>query len=241
MLKRLFLIVLSIFSLLVVASCGEEYYEFFTPREEFSYAENNNYPLRLGVRYKKEYSYSNEIELYYGFSKMSNTLINDNVTFPNHYNYSDFNQEIKLSIKRLPGFYTKDSISLVSSEPEEVYSITDSLGNFLLKDKYIFSLDNEVTDRIDIGYIKEELDKGNEFITYFVEIKNPNDEYIKYIVSEIDEECNQVYDDDGNPILHNYFYPNSNYKDIKTLTSRFFNFKIVVRDDKFHMYLYCYS
>ena len=239
--KRIMLLsLLTLFSLGILASCGdsEEYVEIGLDFSSKNNSHNGFYvygtPLNLGFKYKMMYGNSVDIEIYYGINPYSSKILKNEAIYPPMTAYSDLEQELSLRICRISGLtyrypYNTDS-SMMSSIGEEIFSVTDTMRNLFVNDEYVFNINNKIVDTIDYNFIKEKC-LENKYISYYAEIKSPKDEYIKYLIGPVDEDYNPTYDESDGLKIHSPFKPNEDYTKVKTLCSIFQYFKVFVHDD----------
>ncbi len=239
--KRIMLLsFLSLFSLGILASCGDsevnEYERIGLSISDENYGKScfydpYYYPLSLGFKYKRSYRDTIDIEIYYGINPHLSVFLKNEAIYPPMTAYSDLEQELTLSISRIPRLRLGYDASLMSSIGEEIFSVTDTMRNLFVNDEYVFNLNNKIVDTIDYKYVKDNCTEGYEYITYFAEIRSPKDEYIKYLIGPVDEDYNPTYDESDGLKIHSPFKPLADYTEVKTICSIFQYFKVFVHND----------
>ena len=203
--KRIMLLsLLTLFSLGILASCGENNcLEIHMP---YDYEKNTNIQyydwINIGLRTKSKSNDLLDVDLYYGMNPYLSNKIN---FFDEEYSkYSDYNQIIDFRILRYYRFLKSDyefaDDWLIINE-KEIHSFSIKLGDFFTNNKYIFNINNKVVDTLDFDYFNDEYTKGRKQIIYRAEIKSQNGEYIKYVCSPQSSDSNSY-----NPIVSSIPY-----------------------------------
>ncbi len=231
MLKKKFMLLsfLSMLSIGIMASCGEEANKYF---EVSTYSKPNNsreseprlvyYPgLHSGCKFMNGYSNSIDVELYYGVDPDLN-ITAKYYDFKYDKEYKDYDQIVKFQLKRYNLVWANNDGKVY--DIKDIYSFDVKLGDFLTKDEYVYSTNNKIVDKLDVKDFIEESQIGDIELFYIAILSTYNDEDIKYA------EVTNRYFNNVNDMDKGIFKPYS--KSIKSLAM---NIELGFEDDKMRL------
>jgi len=199
--KRIFRIILAtvfILTLSFISSCAalnEEYVTIgFDNSNNYSFDNSNNYSttrnrwvdgIELGIKYSKKTSEKQNVNLYFGISRILKVDIK-----PEIYDASDFNQILKFSLYRYDLEYNDYNLD----NGKLVYTFNNTLEYFF-SDEFDFK-NTLYTDEITVKDLTN--NKNKRQILYQYELEPLEDEYIQ--IASIAKEDLYWPDDNGNQV-----------------------------------------
>lgn len=231
MLKKKFMLLsfLSMLSIEIMASCGEEANKYF---EVSTYSKPNNsreseprlvyYPgLHSGCKFMNGYSNSIDVELYYGVDP-DLYITAKYYDFKYDKEYKDYDQIVKFQLKRYNLVWANNDGKVY--DIKDIYSFDVKLGDFLTKDEYVYSTNNKIVDKLDVKDFIEESHIGDIELFYIAILSTYNDEDIKYTL------VSRGFNNDVSNMDKGIFKPYS-----KSIKSYSMNIELGFEDDKMRL------